>query len=898
MKYFLDDHPQDWENPEYEELRNLLVDCAGSDGMTFLKNLADSAGITSGTFPERTNDLRTTCTALIKEMGRQGKLRDLVEKAAEEPTRYTEQFAKMLEQPARPSAGGNLKAGNPFRGLEFKVRRYWWVGGIALLAVLLGITVLSGLFTQKPPLETGVLTFTSVTQPANPPPTETVSPNKPTRAPAFDLESPTPTSQPPHKTPVPPVLPQSDSWQPIVDLPRYINDFAADPSNPAVFYAASGDYANSGSGIYKSQDAGLTWQPVTSGLPNKAVHSLALSQTQPPILFAAVGYDLYASLDGGSSWTLRGSPALNPGFEAQHLLVSPDGTVLFAVGKGDGLMRSRDSGVSWLPLAEGLPLQGSGEANVLSLAIDPQNELILYAGTGGFVGQGQGVFKSLDGGDTWTPANKGMLDYRITALAINPSDSQVVFAGSDSGNLFLSKDGGASWRDLTSSLQLTQYSNPRQIRTIDINPDNPQEIYLLGDNSGVLVSEDGGQVWKLFARPADWDQPMFAAFHVVFGPQAVLEPHPILLAATSGVTIARGWRYGKAQASPESSAQETPAQQTALPTAIAHFSGSWQVVKDLPRGVNSFAVDPSNPQIIFASSGQHGGGGASFKSQDGGLSWSALPAPPADAFNALAFSSSTPSTLYAVTSNTGQVFSSQNGGQTFTPLGKTELGIGFSRQLIPSPGNPSTLFSIADGDGLSRSTDGGISWMLLTGGLPHDKNYVFTMSLAVDPLKPSILYSGTGGFVGSGFGVYKSTNGGETWSPSNRGMLDYRITALAINSLPPQVIYAGSDSGNLFKSTDSGQTWTDLTQNLQITQHNNPRQVRAILIDPTDPQLIYLLADNSALLYSTNGGEKWKPLARPADWDQPMFSAFTVIFGPQPIFLVSLDDGETWRFSS
>ena len=82
MTNFLDEYPQNWANPQYAQLRDLLVACAYREGMTYLRNLANDAGIVPGTFPEGYDNVRTACRALIEEMGSQEKLRRLVEIAA------------------------------------------------------------------------------------------------------------------------------------------------------------------------------------------------------------------------------------------------------------------------------------------------------------------------------------------------------------------------------------------------------------------------------------------------------------------------------------------------------------------------------------------------------------------------------------------------------------------------------------------------------------------------------------------------------------------------------------------------------------------------------------------------------------------------------------------------
>jgi hypothetical protein len=156
------------------------------------------------------------------------------------------------------------------------------------------------------------------------------------------------------------------------------------------------------------------------------------------------------------------------------------------------------------------------------------------------------------------------------------------------------------------------------------------------------------------------------------------------------------------------------------------------------------------------------------------------------------------------------------------------------------------------------------------------------------------MYAGTGGIVGSGQGVFKSLDGGDTWTPSNRGMFDYRITALAVDPNHPQVVFAGSNQGDLFKSSDGGQTWTNLKDRLILQQYGEPREIRSIQIDPITG-MIYLLGDNSGLLYSQDGGEKWRMLGNPPDTNQPRFNTMAISVADNPVFFLALmDEGGVW----
>lgn len=296
-----------------------------------------------------------------------------------------------------------------------------------------------------------------------------------------------------------PSLP-TGSWQSLDDLPRYINDLVAEPQNSQRLYAGTGS-AGSGSGVYKSEDGGLTWQLAADGLPSQDVVALALSSVPSPILYALVGVrgDIYASVDGAQSWEPLGSSGLFGGFDHEMYVDPNDNNVLFALTKSGELTRSPDGGHTWLPFGEGLP-RDEHSLLVLSLAIDPTDSNVIFAGTGGFVGGGRGVYKTTDGGQTWSAINQGMLDYRITALAVDPEQPQTAFAGTDDGAFFKTADGGLTWENISDKLPLQRDSYP-SIQEIVL--DSSERIFLLVENAGVFFSQDSGQTWQALGNPGE-----------------------------------------------------------------------------------------------------------------------------------------------------------------------------------------------------------------------------------------------------------------------------------------------------------------------------------------------------------------------------------------------------------
>jgi photosystem II stability/assembly factor-like uncharacterized protein len=322
-------------------------------------------------------------------------------------------------------------------------------------------------------------------------------------------------------------------WEKIPDLPRQINALAVDPDDPRVLYAATGALG-AGGGVYQSKDLGLTWQLVAEGLPSEDVRALGLSRTEPTTLYAAVGHrgDVFASTDGGGSWTRVGSYGL-AGYIARLAVASNNGNVLFVAEDVRGLYRSLDGGASWVPLSGELPTDDNGTVNAQSVAIDPADPGVVYVGTGWGSFSAYGVWKSTDGGETWAAANRGMLDYGITALAVHPSDSQVIYAGGNGSELWKSADGGQSWRELTEKLPVD--GGPQQpIRDIVIDAAAPDRMVLLHERAGPLASGDGGERWQLLGKPAELEYPTFTAMGVSFGSQPVV---------VVGIREEGGWRY-------------------------------------------------------------------------------------------------------------------------------------------------------------------------------------------------------------------------------------------------------------------------------------------------------------------------------------------------------------------
>ena len=165
----------------------------------------------------------------------------------------------------------------------------------------------------------------------------------------------------------------------------------------------------------------------------------------------------------------------------------------------------------------------------------------------------------------------------------------------------------------------------------------------------------------------------------------------------------------------------------------------------------------------------------------------------------LAIDPKTPATLYAGTDSSG-VFRSTDSGTTWKAAG---IADGSILPLVIDPHTPSTLYAAistlapatlyAGGAGVFRSTNSGSTWSALNTDFPQ---YTTAYCLAIDPKTPSTLYAGTlNGNAGTGSGVFRSTNSGNTWTSLGTGVTNQKVYSLAINPLTPSILYVGTNSG-------------------------------------------------------------------------------------------------------
>ncbi len=233
------------------------------------------------------------------------------------------------------------------------------------------------------------------------------------------------------------------------------------------------------------------------------------------------------------------------------------------------------------------------------------------------------------------------------------------------------------------------------------------------------------------------------------------------------------------------------------------------------------------------------------------VTWQQTSGPPGATVYSLAIDPLTPQTIYAGTEYNG-LFKSIDGGSSWST---SIFSDGLINAVVIDPINPQTIYAVISG--LSKSIDGGSSWSAMNGGL-FDRYDTGVLSLAIDPTNSQTIYAGTT------TGAFKSTNGGSFWSAINDGLppiyvdpysyvFPY-IVSLAIDPATPQTVYAGTDYNGVFKSTDGGNSWSAVNSGLPSGELN---QWNILVIDPTSPQTVYTGIWGGGVFKSTNGGTTW-----------------------------------------
>ena len=633
-------------------------------------------------------------------------------------------------------------------------------------------------------------------------------------------------------------------------------------------------FGATGGGVWKTTDGGINWEPVSDGsvFGTGSVGAIGISDSDPNTIYVGMGESpvrgnvshgdgVYKSMDAGKTWKKVG---LEDTRQIGRVRVHPRNSDivyvaalghLFAPNEQRGVFRSKDGGKTWEKI-----LYRGDKAGAIDLVFDPSNPNILYAGfwevyrkpwTLESGGPGGGIFKSTDGGDTWTELtqNQGLPRGMIgkVGIAVSPANPDRVWAivEAENGGVFRSDNAGRTWAKVNEERRLRQRA--WYYTRIYADPKSADTVYVL--NTGFYKSNDGGRTYTTIAVPHG-------------------DNHDLWIAPDDASRMINS-NDGGANVSFNNGRSWTEQDQ-----ATAQF---YRVAVDNDFPYNIYGAQQDNSTVRIASrttdaaiTREHWydvGGGES--------GWIA----PSPKDSNIVFAGSYGGLLTRYDHRTGQL-------RDVSPYPNNPMGSGadvlkhrfqWNFPILFSPHDANTVYAAANV--LFRSTNEGQSWEIISSDLTrNDKSkqgpsggpitkdntsveyYGTIFALMESPVQKGVIWAGSDDGM-----VHLTRDGGKTWTnvtPPKNLMPEW----IQINSIEASLHDAGTAyvaatmykwddfKPYLYKTNDYGKSWKKITDG--IAQNAFTRVIRQ---DPTKPSVLYA-GTETGLYFSFDDGANWQSM--------------------------------------
>lgn len=633
-------------------------------------------------------------------------------------------------------------------------------------------------------------------------------------------------------------------------------------------------FGATGGGVWKTTDAGRTWKNVSDGFYGGSIGAVAVSEWDPNVVYVgggevtvrgnvSHGEGMWKSTDAGKTWKhiglddSRHIPRVRIHPKNPDLVYAAVLGHLFGPNDMRGVYRSKNGGASW----ERVLFVGN-KAGAVDLAMDPVNPRILYASTWNVLrtpyslesgGPGSGLWKSLDGGDTWTELTrnpglpKGTVG--ISGITVSPTNPENVYAivEAEDGGVFRSRDAGKTWTKVNEDRNLRQRA--WYYTRIYADPKDEEAVYVL--NVQFHRSKDGGK--------------SFTTIRVPHG-----DNHDLWIDPADSLRMIES-NDGGANVSTDGGNTWSP--QTNQPTAQFY-----RVSTDTHFPYRILGAQQDNSAVRILSRGSGPGIGEEDWEETAGGESGYIVADPTDPD--VVYGGSYGGLLTRVNHETGELRDVNPWPNDPMGAGAAELTYRFQWNfpIFFSPhisqNNPKTLYSAANV--LFKSTDGGQSWQAISPDLTrNDKSklgpsggpitkdntsveYYSTIFYAAEsPLEPGVLWAGSDDGL-----IHVSRDGGKSWkNVTPKGMPEW-IMINAIDASPHDkggayvaaTRYKSDDfRPYLYKTADYGATWTRIDSGIDPMHFT--RVVRA---DPGRRGLLYA-GTESGMYVSFDDGARWQP---------------------------------------
>ncbi|MGD8869571.1 MAG: hypothetical protein PVI01_18275, partial [Gemmatimonadales bacterium] len=648
-----------------------------------------------------------------------------------------------------------------------------------------------------------------------------------------------------------------------------IADIDIHPENRNVWYVAVGS-----GGVWKTENAGTTWQPIFDDQSSYSIGSVVISPSDPSTVWVGTGEDVggrhvgygdgvYKSTDGGRTWRNMG---LRTSEHISTMLVHPENSdVVWVSAQGPlwnsggerGLYKTDDGGETWRKVL------GDGEwTGVTDIVMDPRDPDVLYAATwdrhrtvaaymGG--GPGSGIHKSTDGGETWTELTTGIPSSNLgkIGLAISPQNPDIVYADIEldrrTGGLFRSTDRGASWTKMSDVV--SGGTGPHYYQELYASPHRFGRLYLV--SAVTLISDDHGATF----RPMNLRNKHSDDHAIAFQPD---DPNYLLVGCDGGLYET----YDDME--------------------------TWRFIRNLPvMQYYKISVDDAEPFYFVYGGTQDNGsnGGPSRTDEEHGIR-------NADWFKTLgadgagsATEPGNPNIIYGefqqgVLWRVDRITGEQVFIQPQAREGEDFERYNWDAPIEISPHSPTRIYFASQR--VWRTDDRGDSWTPISGDLTRNQerialpimgrqqswdnpwdisamsNYNTITSLSESPLVEGLIYAGTDDGL-----LQVTEDGGANWRRIEIG--DIRgvpgtafVNDIKADLFDPNTVYMALDNHKygdfapyLVKSTDRGRSWRSIAGDLP-----DRHLVWRVVQDHVDPQLMFA-ATEFGVFFSKSGGGQW-----------------------------------------
>ena len=612
-----------------------------------------------------------------------------------------------------------------------------------------------------------------------------------------------------------------------------VNDIEMHSSDSETIYAA----AASG-GIWKSSDKGKSWNQIFENPYTQSIGDMAIAETDKNLLYVGTGepnggqgsitydgYGVFKSVDGGSSWDQAG--LVNAGGIGRVEVDPKDGDRVFVAAMGNlfsnnaerGVYRTTDGGQNWENV-----LYLNDSTGAIDLCINPDNPDIIYAAMWERVrgpyhrtygGPSSGLYRTTDGGDNWVQLTEGLPSGSQGRIAVDIAKSEpntLYCSYSETsggfGDVYKTTNGGDSWTAMNSNLNGSVYS--WWFSKIQVHPNLPDVVWVA--EFLMYKSVDGGQNWSnvdglhvdqhaLYAHPRESN-------FVVIGNDGgvyISEDEGRTNRFVTTIPMTQFYTCEVNYQNPDQRMGGT--QDNGTQRTMTGSGNNWSSI----YGGDGFIVrvDPSDDKFVYASS-QRGGFG---RSTDGGNRFSGAKPSGNNRWNwktPYILDPNTPSTMYI---GSNQVYKSTNRAASWTRI-SNDLTNGDAGAY-----NYATITCLAtsklDGDIIYAGTDDGNVWVTSNGGSGKEWTKVsdnlpvrWVTSVATDPFDANTGYVAFSGLRYHDYEphLFRTTDLGATWEDISANLPDLPINIIVIDPDNKGTFYVASDAG-VFVSYDAGTTW-------------------------------------------------------------------------------------------